>query len=322
MARAFSLVMVHNPRMRRLAPIAVALAVAACGGSPTTPAPVGSAPILQLVAPFEGVWNFKYRADQCEGERHCFAVLGQTYDFSVRLVGTASGYEGVVLLPGANVDVTGTIDASGALLLSGVRPRIYANDFEREVEVTRLRLASDGSAVTGDLEYKTRGEWNGWFGTESRRNGPIVAATRLADSTSTSLDDFNGIWSGRVATRDCSSVGWQGCFPLEARELWDFELTVTGTGSRVSGLFRRPTAATVEGNVSGASMILQGAGDSRGSGHTGVTTIRPSTLTRDRVGRMKGSLSIEMRWLWNDGRVSSTDFRVIELIDVVLRPPS
>lgn len=309
--------------MRRLAAVAVALILAACGGSPTMPAPGGSAPVLSLVAPFEGVWTFKYRVDQCSGERHCFAVLGKTYDLSVRLVATATGYDGVVLLPGwANIDVTGTVDASGAVVLSGVRRRIYDNDYEREVELTRLRLASDGVAVTGDVEYTSRGPWNSEYGTETRRTGAVVAGTRFADRTATSLSDFTGIWSGRVATRDCSSVGWQGCYPLEARELWGFELTVTGAGGRVSGLFKSPAAANVEGNVSGASMILQGTGDRSGSGHTGITTIRPSTLTRDRVGRLKGSLSIEMRWNWNDGRVSSTDFRVIELIDVVLRPPS
>lgn len=279
---------------------------------------------MPVSAPFDGVWNLKYRATNCSGERHCPWVLGSTYDFSVRLVSSGAGYTGVVLLPsaGANVDVAGTVDPSGALVLTGIRRAPVVHRNVRDVEVTRLSLTRAGGGVAGDFEYVTRGEWTGWYGVESRRTGPLVSAVRVSDSATPR--DFTGTWSGSVATRDCSAVGWQACYPLETGELWNFELTLAEAASRVTGLFTTPKDAAVEGTVTGATVRLHGAGEDRTSSGliSVITTVRPSDLTRDKVGRLKGSMSMEIRWLWKDGRVSSTDFRAIELIDVVLRPPS
>jgi hypothetical protein len=279
--------------------------------------------VLAPAETFEGVWNLKYRAEVCEGERHCFAVKGQTYDFSVRLVRAGLGYDGVVLL-GANVDVTGTVDSTGALVLSGIQHPAVDHSSVREIEIRRLRLTREAGVFGGDLDLVTRGEWTGWMGTESRRTGPLVSAVKVGDITPASSRSFAGTWAGRVATRDCSFVGWQACYPLEQRELWNFQLTLTESGGRVTGLLTDPRDAAIDGTVAGGTIVVQGAGDDRNnSGLTNViTTVRPSTFTRDEVGRLKGSLSLEIRWLWKDGRVSSTDFRVIELIDVVLRPPS
>lgn len=309
--------------MRRLAALAAVVVLAGCGSAPTSPAPAPG-PLVPAQASFEGVWALKYRTAECSGERHCAGLIGQTYDFSVRLIRSGSAYDGVVLLPGGSfhVDVTGTVDADGALVLSGVQRPPIPDSYE--AEVTRLRLPAAFGPVTGELDYVLRGGAAPWIGGKARWAGPLVSATKIADIIPASVREFTGTWSGRAATRDCSSVGWQDCHPLEPRELWKFGLTLSDAGAQMTGLFETPRRAVVEGTVSGSTITLQGLGEETNSSglKAVITTVRPSALTRDAVGRLKGSLSLEIRWLWNDGRVYSSDFRVIELIGVVLMPPS
>ena len=141
--------------MRRLAPAAIALAMAAaCGGTPPT-SPLPGGPPVPATESFEGVWNFKYRIDQCGGDRNCFAYIGKTSDFSVRLMGAGGAYVGVVLLSSTNVDVTGVIDPGGTLVLSGVRRA--AAQYDAHVEVTRLALRHDAGTIAGDLEINGKG---------------------------------------------------------------------------------------------------------------------------------------------------------------------
>lgn len=310
--------------MRRLAAIAAVVALAGCGSAPTAPAPGVGTPIIPAPASFEGVWALKYQLADCSGERHCVLLKGSTYDFSLRVVRNGAGYDGVVLLPSgqAHVDVAGSVDAEGGLVLTGTLRAPFPTGYD--VEVTRLRLPAASGSVTGELDYTLRGPSTPWIFGTARRAGPLVSATKVANIVPASVRDFTGKWSGRVATRECSSVGWQDCYPLEPREVWNFDLTLTDAGAQVAGIFQSPRRANVEGAVSGTTITLHGTGeDTNNSGLNAViTTIRPSSLTRDLVGRLKGSLSLEIRWLWKDGRVSSSDFRVIELIDVVLMPPS
>ncbi|HUF22933.1 MAG TPA: hypothetical protein VMN81_02305 [Vicinamibacterales bacterium] len=300
--------------MRRLAVAFTVVVLAGCGASPTTPGP--GAPSAPASLGFEGVWQFDYRVETCHGLRHCFAYLNTTRTITLRAIRGTSGFDGVVTVFSDNVDVGGRI-AGGTLSLRGVRRPAIANDYE--VEVTQLDLRHERSEVMGTFEYTVKGPSNSVFFGSSRVGGPVTAARLLAP---VGPAGFAGTWKGRVAVRDCSSVGWQNCYPLEPHELWNFELSVAESGGRVTGLFQRPARADVEGTISGATMQLQGTGEGAGSSHTSVVTVRPSTFTRDAVGRLRGTMSLDMRWLWTDGRVSTSDFRVIELVGVVLMPPS
>jgi hypothetical protein len=309
--------------MRRLTTAVVSLALAAaCGGSPTTPAPGA---VLTPAETFEGVWNLTYRADQCTGYRHCFALQGVTYEFPVRLVKAGPGYDGVALLmhhAGANVDLKGTVDSTGTLTLTGFQraPQVYP--YFRDVEVTRLRLTRDSGVVTGDFDFTTRGDSDSWHAAQTRRSGPLVSAVKVADITPISSRQLAGTWTGLLATRDCSSVGTYPCSPFTPAEAYNFELIVTDGGSAVSALLEKPRRVTLEGAVSGSTVVVRGSAQRRDTTSTELLTVRPSTLTRDEVGRLKGSLSVEMRWVYDDGRTSSSDFRVMELLQGVLRPPS
>lgn len=305
--------------MRRLALIAVALAMAACSGpAPTSPLPGG--PPVPAAASFEGVWNFKYRIEQCGGDRNCFAYLGDTSDFSVRLMRAAGAYVGVVMLPGANVDVTGVVDANGTLVLAGVRPA--AAQYDARVEVTRLALRHDAGTITGDLEINAQRSFLTFYG-PWRRGGPIVSATKTGEISDSPISDLTGTWTGSIVTRDCSSTGSSSCSPLRPEEVWDFELTIGSMGSAVMALLAKPAKVTLEGSLSGSAVVVRGVAEERNSAHTSVWTVRPSTLTRDAVGRLRGSLSMEWRRTYTvTGDIVITDFRVIELVDVALRPPS
>lgn len=305
--------------MRRLAAAAFAVAIAAaCGGaSPTSPLPGG--PPVPAAASFEGVWRFQYRTEQCGGDRNCFALLGRTADFSVRLMKAGGAYAGVVLLSGANVDVTGMVDADGALVLTGVRPA--AVEYDTRVEVERLALRHDGATLAGDVTVTAEGHSSYEYG-EWRKGGPIVSSAKVAEISDSLISDFTGTWIGNVAERSCVSGDLQNCDSVVPRDVNSFALTLTGAGGRVTGVLRDPRDASIDGTIAGATLLAQGHFEERGTtGLVRITTVRPSSLTRDILGRLKGTLRVEVQSTIPDGRVFSSAY-VFELIDVVLMPPS
>ncbi|MEX2269974.1 MAG: hypothetical protein WD690_00795 [Vicinamibacterales bacterium] len=305
----------------RLTPLCLLVAfAAACGGAtPTSPSPSGFPPVPQA-SQFEGVWQIEYRIAECNGLRHCFAFNGTTRTIGLRLVAEGGGYDGVVSVSNENIDVTGTIGVDGALVLTGIRRPAIAADLEVEIKQLQLRLLESGAA--GNFDYTVKGLVSSFF-VNSRLAGPIVSAERVGSISTVNAKTFTGTWKGRIAVRDCSSVGWRDCYPLEPHELWNVELVLTQTGNRISGLLKAPGGVTIEGSATGSTAQLAGAATSAAPSHTTFTTLRTATLTRDLVGRLKGTLSLEMRWHWNDPpRVSSSDFRVIELIDVIRSGPS
>jgi hypothetical protein len=304
--------------MRRgLAPVALIVALAAaCGGSPMAPLPGG--PPVPTSSSFEGVWNLKYRTDVCEGDRNCFAMTGRTVDFSVRLMRAGGAYVGVVMLSGSNVDVTGVIDDGGSLVLTGLRRA--AVQYDAHVEA-RLALRQDAGTIAGDLELNGPG-LSPPFYAHWRRAGPIVSAARAGEINS-SVSDFAGTWTGNATVRRCSSAAPQNCDSVPESDVRSFELTLTQSPGGVTGLLMDPREAPVDGTVAGGTMLLSGVREQKSDSRlfNVVTTVRPSNLTRDAVGRLKGTLSIEVRSFYTDLGVITYDY-LFDLIDVALRPPS
>jgi len=293
--------------------LAFILTAAACG-SPTSP----SASAQPSPAGFEGVWELEYVPDTCTGLRHCFAVLNKPSTITLRALRGASGFDGVVILgPGNNVDVSGSL-AGGALSLRGTRPAAVAND--AEVEITRLELRRERTEFSGHFEYSARGPSNSSFFGSSRVGGPITAA-RLLGPLDTA--GFTGGWHGRVAIRECSSVGWPDCFPHEPRDTYPLQIALVQEGGAVAGTLRilGSTVMTVEGTAAGDAITLQGSSTEPNYAFDEVRTLRPSTLRRDAVGRLHGVISLQIAWppklpdLWT---YKATDLRVVELISVAL----
>ncbi|MEX2269973.1 MAG: hypothetical protein WD690_00790 [Vicinamibacterales bacterium] len=303
--------------MRRLAATFAVIVLAGCSASPTKPAP--GAPAVPASSSFEGVWEFDYRVETCNGLRHCFAFLNATRTITLRAIRGTSGFDGVVTVFSDNVDVGGSI-AGGTLSLRGIRRPAIANDYE--VEVTKLDLRRERAEVTGTFEYTVKGPSNTSFFGSSRVGGPVTAARLLGPVGPVG---FAGTWNGRVAVRDCSSVGWPDCYPHEPRDTYPFELSVAQHGSTVAGTLRvsGSTVINVEGTAAGNAVTLHGTATEPNYAFDEVTTLRPSTLARDGVGRLNGSITFEIAWppklpdLWT---YKATDFRAVELVNVVLKP--
>lgn len=309
--------------MRTLIAASLALALTAgCGGSPTSPGPVAGVP-PDTSSVFTGVWQLEYRLDECAGERHCVLLKGQTYPFSLRLVKSGAGYDGIVTVAGENVDVTGTIGPDGSLALTGVRRAMFASDYQTEIK--RLLLRYEDGRLTGSLEYTVTGTPSPWLFGTSRRFGQILTATRHGRISPVDAAILGGTWTGRLAVRDCSSVGWPACYPHEADELWPIELTFSQAGSGVTGSVRisGSTQIAVAGHASGSTITIHGSTTAPNYAFDAVSTLRHSTLTRDIVGRLKGTIAFDIKWipklpdLWS---YKETDFRAAELISVALKP--
>ena len=290
---------------------------AACGGTPTAPIP-GGAPV-PASASFEGVWEIEYRITQCDGLRHCGFFLNTTRKLTLRVARVSGAFDGVVLFSGTSIDVRGNITA-GTLELRGSRPALSSSDYG--FAVTRLDLRREGDAVTGAIEYTNNGPMDSTFYGRSRVGGPMTGVRLLGPAT---VNGFSGMWSGHAAVRDCSSIGWSECYPHRQRETHDVELTLMPSGSRVTGRLRvsGSTDIAVEGTTAGRSVTIHGTATEPNYAFDEVTTLRPSTLTLDAVGRLTGAIAFQIEWppklpdIWS---YKITDFRVVELVSVALKP--
>lgn len=302
--------------MRRTAALSLcAVLVVSCGGSPTGPGSGQPVP-----ASFGGVWAIEYLVTDCAGYRHCFAFLNTTRTGTLRLAPAGAGFDGVMNVSHDNIDVSGSV-TGGTLQLRGVRRPAVANDVE--MEITKLDLTAHGLGATGALEYITTGPSNSSFFGAARIGGAITRARRISPAAAAG---WTGAWQGRAAVRDCSSIGWPDCYPHGQRDVHTFDLALTEHGSSVTGTLLM-TGATIDvrGTRSAGSVTIEGSSVSPNYAFDEVRTLRPSTLTSDKVGRLSGNISILVEWppklpdLWT---YKSTDLRVIELLNVAVAPPS
>lgn len=306
--------------MRRPAAVAFAIVLAACGGAPPTSPVPGAAP-APVASSFDGVWQFEYRVEECVGERHCGTTIGSTRKFNARVLSAAGAAVGVVSMGGDNIDVTGTAASDGSLVLRGVREPAIPQD--HAIEVSRLQLRRSESGLTGSIEHiVTAPAAIEWPFRTVRVGGTITTVTRVADLPPAGAAGFAGRWVGRVVPRDCTPVGTQYCSALEMREVGDFILTLTESSGRVIGQFERHPVANVSGTSSGSTLTLEGTTEVVGPGYTRTTTVRSSTFTRDALGRLRGTMSLEVRTIYTDGRVISNDYRMIEFLNGLQTLPS
>jgi hypothetical protein len=143
----------------RWALAALAVTVVACG-NPTTPTTLSTAERSD----FSVVWRGEYQVTTCNGARNCFAYRGTQRTFSLRLSQTGTNVFGVLTVGGivnigggVSVDVTGTVNPSGLLTLTGSRTAATAFDPNGDIQVTRFVVQRDMQrGLTGSLEYVVR----------------------------------------------------------------------------------------------------------------------------------------------------------------------
>jgi hypothetical protein len=303
--------------MRRLA-AAVLVLTAACG-SPTSPSPL--IPSGQSSTLLEGVWEIDYRVDQCVGYWYCGVVIQTAHTLTLRTTRSGSAVHGVVTIRGDSIDVAGTASSAGVLELHGVRKAAIAT--HAEIEVTKLEFGRDRTRYLGSLEYTVTGGSNdvSIFG-QMRAAGRVTGARKLASSVRAG---FGGVWRGWIAVRECSTIGWTQCSPVPSNIVHPLELTLTQQGSTVSGTLRVSggVLAQVEGTIDGQSVSLQGETSNPSAAMTEVRVLRPTTLARDALGRLNGTLSFHIEWRPTPGSswtYRATDFAKVELIGVILEP--
>lgn len=283
--------------MRRYLAVAVlALAVGSCAKAPLTApivAEVSTTPAA-VYADFSGVSVMTYKMSVCQGLRECWYRTGATVTSELRLLQTGNTMTGLFIESAQSViPVTGQVSGDGELTLAGARARVsrsWSMDAARAVTL-RLRRGADG-AVTGTVEIKS--DTNHYEQASVTTGGDIAALTPVQPLAAQA--GFTGTWSGQYIIRSCTVVGFQFCAPVVG-ELYGFDLTLSGSGSSLTGELQHLAAVT--GSGSGDQLTL--------GGRSIVTVPAKHTITgwqtyRDALGQLHGTFT----FLYESGAISRT----------------
>ena len=316
----------------RWAITALAITALACG-NPTTPTALSPAE----QSDFSGVWRGEYQVTACNGARDCFAYRGTQRTFSLRLSQTGTNVFGVLTVGGVvnigggvSVDMTGTVNPSGLLTLTGSRTAASASDPNGDIQVTRFAVQRDiQRGLTGSLEYVVRytSQQNPETGSVSWA-GDLTTASRVGDVTQPL--SFTGHWVGNYIVRQCVPVGWTFCLPEMANHVYPFDLRLTQSVTALTGTMAWSSPApanmlAVTGRTSLDTLIVEGTATGVQSGvDADVLRITAWATTRDDLGRMHGSFSFVRETHWGStsalaGAVWTINYDA-ELVNVVLQP--
>jgi hypothetical protein len=216
----------------------------------------------------------------------------------MRLSRDGSQVSGVFQAESFAVPVIGAVSDTGSVSLRGTRASPGPNS--PTVELVSFTTAS-GELTDAQLRYELRYPNTASTGT----NGPVQAmtgrVTQVHRGDTTPPTSFTGTWRGNAFTRDCSVVGWLFCWPEERFHEYVVTLVLSQSGDRVSGTFTFVARVlNVTGTVSGNSVTLDEARDERPvSSARDVFRLERSTLTRDAVGQLTGSLRYVRETIWD-----------------------
>jgi hypothetical protein len=277
--------------MRRTLAVAfTVLAIAACGGGPTSPTD-GSQPVPTSLS---GEWAIDFVVDSCTGNRQCGHLLRQVQRATLRVIEEGGRVTGVFYIGLASPAVTVSGTKTGRQIeVSGSRPAAFpgvvgSNTFA----VPRLRVRFDVE-TTGEVEYGWSGPPQGDFFGNYVVRGTIVAAQRVAGLPTPQT--FSGRWFGNVAIET-------------SQQMTIYELALSESGGRVRGtmMIGGGTVIPVEGSASGDELRLDGRSEQVSSGGRSVYTLLEFTARRDRVDFLSGNLRYRGQYLPNAGE--GTDF--------------
>jgi hypothetical protein len=267
------------------------LCAAACSSerTPSSPSPIMTTP----QSSFSGVWTGEYRITRSTGSRHSDFEIGTMGHFAVRLAQTGDAIVGALEFVEAEtwVDISGTAEKDGTLVLAGTQGAVSSNDDTGKIEVTRfaIRVTDDQAGLTGVLEYTVRYS-AAYQSMVLSRSTEIVRAVRAAPTAL--VPTFAGHWLGQWVVRSCSSAGSRSCYPFAPGYTLHFELILTQTGTSVSGtLTLGREQIPVTGTAMGCSLTLEGS--AQGASPGSAVRLVAWSSTADRVGRMIGSFNFE-----------------------------
>jgi hypothetical protein len=272
--------------LRLAFPLAAAVGLAACGGAPTSPQPQGTPPVATAAAAhlYAGNWRIEFRVDEC-GARNCPSIRGNVLGVIVRLAATPqNGLEGVFSASTqTTTDVRGHVDEAGRMDVRGKTEGPFpGTPGSFDVELAALDASISEQGLSGTIAYSIRGE-----GFSSQVGGPITRAERLGALPG---ESFTGTWSGQAAVRSCTSAASPYCSPEDRHYMTDVRLELVDHGARVSGELRIGSRAIpLEGPTAGGSATLSGSFAPPSPGTMG-TTVTSLSITRDKVGRLEGTL--------------------------------
>ena len=278
--------------MRRV--FAVALLLAACSGSPSSPSqpPASPPPVPVAFADFSGLWTAKYRITACEWERHCVLYMGTERSFDLRLLQTGSHVRGLYVDNGSAADVEGDVSTDGSLAMSGVSGPVSARDGSFRVTEIRVRLGS-APELQGQINYESRlPPQYSEFGLGMKASGEIVAAAR--SDLAAFAGGVDGTYRGRFVVRSCAPLGTY-CYPNALDEVPDLILTVAHDGSGVSATYQQEgTRIPLRGTLSGRSLLLDGQATSGTPGFESLERVTGWRASIDDFGRISGTFHYDL----------------------------
>lgn len=311
----------------RLASLVVGLFAVACAACGQSSSPASPSPIVPTngVADFSGIWQGQYRITTCAGERDCWARVGTTRPYVLRLTQSGSLVTGVLEAWWFTIDVGGEVTKDGTLSLSGSSAGTGGYDGMGAVRVPGFLLRLDAQqGLAGDLSYSVvplPGNAGYDFGTVSH-GGVVLNATRnaLPAVSPAVLAAYEGTWAGRFVIESCSFSGWQTCYPEIRDGAYTFSLDLRVDGGALSGeLVLETTRIPVTAAVSPSGLVVQGSESHVVSGGTSLTTLDRWTTSRDVYARLNGTFEYERTFVRLTGAPNSSQYQA-RLVGVTRRP--
>lgn len=267
----------------------------ACGSrsSPVSPSPGGGGPPDPGTLPgaYDGAWEGQYRLVGCTGDRACPSQLGTTPPFTLRLDQIGGAVSGLFATAAFLTPVSGSVDPTGGLTLTGSIEAASPDDYTGSVTVRflALRRSVDGG-LAGTLLYEMR-PTHVTSGRILVTHEAVIESGMQADQSSDPAT-FDGTWRGWFVVRACTPIRWLFCYWREPDSMIDLEATLTEAGGSVTGtmIFDHKTdrPVTVSGRVTDGELSLEGFGSvATGGGHDVIRLTR-WTSRRDALGQMSG----------------------------------
>jgi hypothetical protein len=233
---------------------------------------------------YGGVWHGEYTVPNCAGRQCTGGTL--LAPFILRLAQDGLALRGNFEAAGAVIDVTGTINTDGEIVLSGYSPPVSTLDYvgAATLRVFRARL-EPLKGLVGHLELTLEPTAETARGPIRTYTSEIVSGRRTAADLPSS---FTGMWAGSFVARSCVPM----CLPPHPSEVGEFELLLHQSGNDVSGTFRRGVGlfgetTDVRGHVTADALNLESVAPGASSG---LRVVRWGTR-RDQFGRMTGAFS-------------------------------
>jgi hypothetical protein len=300
--------------MRRLA-LALFLVFAACSRSPSSPStPASPAPAPVALADFSGYWSGTFSYTTCRGARQCVYSLGALDPFSLRLRQSGGRVTGVFAVRESIVEVSGDVQADGAVMLSGSSATGGSKGHPSEARFSSPALRLDPAlGLSGTFSVDVKVIYSSLDSMTVGYGAAIVSANR--GNLDAFVSDVSGTWRGLFLVKGCSvsSSGNPICSPFEPDEVNLLELNVSVAGDSVSGdLAQLSYSVPIAGRVRGRTLELEGFRPA--SPGTMALRVASFTATPDAFGRLAGTFSLVA-----ESNFRSTTYQ-IELVQVVKTP--